>query len=295
MTNHHKAISNKRLLTSLLLVFCFVFSTFAAWKNNPPRQNSPDKDHPIFGTHDWIAWEGYKLAKDDVDLTWIQNNPNMFFIGTEAPDNPLFPGVLVENSGDYNDQSGCHCVGFNRNGTIKHSKAERRVKEEFEKIKRALAADRKDLAAFYAGAMAHYLGDLSQFMHMMNSFSYHTDNPDTLGGNLHGSYEQAVESTIQYNPRGSLVFSTFISPLNNTQVTGDTPEKIAIDLAWFVETGGTDGHNASWMLNEYKTYGARRIKTTPSKWNEEFLNQSGKNINQAANAIAKILKILMQQ
>jgi len=94
---------------------------------------------------------------------------NAYFIGTEAPDTgPKISGV----GGGYSDTGACHCILFAANGDVVKDRAEGRVQEEFDKAKMAFAAGDKRKAAFYAGAMAHYLGDLSQFMHMMGKESH---------------------------------------------------------------------------------------------------------------------------
>ena len=64
--------------------------------------------------------------------------------------------------------------------TITKAHARKRIREEFDRAVAALAANKKERAAFFAGAMAHYLGDLSQFHHMMGPESHWRAEDQTL-------------------------------------------------------------------------------------------------------------------
>jgi hypothetical protein len=83
-------------------------TTASAWKN--PRKSST-LTTPVFGTHDWIAYKGYVLAGRP---TFIRNNLNAYFIGTEAPDNGFKPA----NAGGYNDAGACHCILFDEDREV---------------------------------------------------------------------------------------------------------------------------------------------------------------------------------
>jgi len=139
------------------------FPSIEAWSNGG---ESTSANIPKFGTHDYIAFKGYELADKP---TFIKNNLNAFFIGTEAPDfgKALFPSA----EGGYSDTGACHCILFKASGDIAKDRLEIRVQQEFDKAKNALDSGDKKLAAFYAGALAHYLGDLSQFCHLMGTES----------------------------------------------------------------------------------------------------------------------------
>jgi len=93
------------------------------------------------------------------------------------------------------------------------------VREEFDKATKARQDGNNKLAAFYAGAMAHYLGDLSQFCHIMGEES-HWGKEDLPG--VHTPYESAVE--IDFETRTSSLLDSFIHKI---PVGGDTPEEIA--------------------------------------------------------------------
>ena len=138
-----------RALICLFLVVSF--APLSAWKN--PRK-SDTLNTPVFGTHDWIAFKGFVLAGRPA---FIKNNLNRFFIGTEAPDNGFKP---ANAEGGYDDARLCHCILFDEDGNVTRDRGELRVRQEFDKALGALADGKPALAAFYAGALAHYMGDL---------------------------------------------------------------------------------------------------------------------------------------
>jgi len=98
-------------------------------------------------------------------------------------------------------------------------RAELLVRQEFDKAVQALADGNLPLAAFYSGALAHYMGGLGQFHHIMGSQS-HWGSEDQK---RHSAYEVAVESTIRFQTRTSIVFESFISPI---AVGGDSPGRL---------------------------------------------------------------------
>jgi len=156
-----------KFCTSVLLTCVLTVSTFG-WHSG--RRSTPTPTQAGFGMHDWIAFEGYLMAKDDAaDIEWLTDNIGMFLYATEVPDNGVIPSVIrsLHPDGRYHDQGGCHCIYFDERGNVTNDRMEVRAQEEFDKAKAALAAGNKRLASFYVGTMAHYLGDLSQFMHMM--------------------------------------------------------------------------------------------------------------------------------
>jgi hypothetical protein len=228
------------------LVCVFVALSFAplsAWKN--PRK-SDTLNTPVFGTHDWIAFKGYVLAGRP---TFIKNNLNRYFIGTEAPDNGFKPPNAEEG---YNDASACHCILFDEDGNVTRDRAELRVRQEFDKALGALEDENLALAALYAGALAHYMGDLDQFYHIMGSESHWGSEDQTR----HSAYEVAVEGTIRFQNRTSTVFEGFISPIS---VGGNTPDEIARAVALRVERGtGTTGRTPGFMDERFAELKKRR-------------------------------------
>ena len=236
----------RRLLVCALVVLSF--STVSAWRH--PRQ-SASLNAPVFGTHDWIAYKAYVLAGRP---GFIRNNLNRYFIGTEAPDNGFRP---ADAEGGYNDAGACHCILFDEDGAVTRDRGELRARQEFDKAVRALGDGDSRLAAFYAGALAHYVGDLAQFCHVMGSDSHWGSEDPTL----HGNYEAAVENTIRFTTRTSTLFESFISPI---PVGGDGPEEVARAVARRIETGtGTSGRTPGWMHDRYEGLKTQGIHLTP--------------------------------
>ena len=265
-----------RALVCLFLVVSF--APLSAWKN--PRK-SDTLNTPVFGTHDWIAFKGFVLAGRPA---FIKNNLNRFFIGTEAPDNGFKP---ANAEGGYDDARLCHCILFDEDGNVTRDRAELRVRQEFDKALGALADGKPALAAFYAGALAHYMGDLGQFYHIMGSES-HWGSEDPK---RHSAYEVAVEKTIRFQTRTSTLFETFISPI---AVGGDTPEEIARTVALRTERGS--GSRTPGVMD--KRFGELihgGVSLTPENWDNGFRTQTGQNVNVAANGIAKLLRMMIEE
>jgi hypothetical protein len=217
---------------------------------------------------------------------FIKSNLNRYFIGTEAPDNGFKPSNA---EGGYNDAPACHCILFDEDGNVTKERAELRVRQEFDKALGALADGKPALAAFYAGALAHYMGDLGQFYHIMGSQSHWGSEDQTR----HSAYEVAVENTIRFQSRTSAVFEGFISPI---AVGGDTPEEIARAVALRVERGtGTSGRTPGFMDMRFAELIHAGDHLTPEDWDNGFRTQTGQNINVAANGIAKLLRMMIEE
>ena len=127
----------RRLLICALVILSF--SPVSAWKN--PRR-SDILNSPVFGTHDWIAFKAYVLAGRP---SFIRNNLNRYFIGTEAPDNGFRP---ADAEGGYSDAGACHCILFDDDGDVTRDRGELRARQEFDKAVEALDDGDPRLAAF---------------------------------------------------------------------------------------------------------------------------------------------------
>jgi len=266
----------KRVIAVSAAMLLFV-SPASSWRNGgESTQNGTTK----FGTHDYIALKGYELG-GIADLAWITENLNVYFLGTEAPDvGPKIAGV----TNGYHDTGACHCILFDTVGGVTRDRAEKRVKEEFDKAKAAKANGDKRKAAFYAGAMAHYLGDLSQFCHIMGPQSHWGSEDQTL----HKKYEMAVDKTVDKTTRKSSLLDSF---MHSVPVTGNTPEEIAAGAAAFTEKSNATQRPGD-MHTQYKALIQANKHNDPAQWGDAFRNQTGENVNYSANAIAKLLKMI---
>jgi hypothetical protein len=258
------------------------------WKNGG---TSSGVSSVKFGTHDWILWKGYLLAKDEVDLAWLKTNKNYAFFGTEAPDlgkSKLRKSFRNQIVGNYKDTSPCHCILYDTSEDPFQPFAADRIEQEYDKAKAAIAAQDWKLAAFYVGAMAHYLGDLSQFMHLMGTGSrWNAEDQD-----VHADYEKVFEARIKYQNKTLAFVEPYITPAT---VSATTPRNIAFEVAKFTDTGGGTVNTPGHMYQTYLGYESNGIKAKPDQWDQDFLDQSGHNINKAVNAVSALLKKLMQE
>jgi Zinc dependent phospholipase C len=209
-----------------LLVGCLAACTLTVhgWHNGGDEEQQP----PKFGAHDYIAFKALDRAPA-AKVVFIKQRLTTYFIGTEAPDTGKKIPSVTESG--YKDTGACHCILFDEEGTITKDRARDRIRQEFDRAVAALAANQKNRAAFFAGAMAHYLGDLFQFHHMMGTESHWGAEDQTL----HAAYESAVDRRVDFITHGSSLLDPFLTPVT---VEGDTPEEIAEAVALFVERGG---------------------------------------------------------
>lgn len=240
---------------------------------------------PKFGMHDWIAYEGYRMAEKKKKVNWLTNNLNAYFIGTEAPD--LGALSSLNAGGGYKDTSHCHCILFDNSNKVAKDWAGKRAQEEFDKAKQALADGNERLAAFYAGAMAHYLGDLSQFMHLTGKESHW--GPEDQ--NYHHRYEEVADKRLNVAKKTSTLYASYITEKN---VPGDTAQEVAASIARFTETGGGTIRNTGWMYDQWLSEIDEGDTTDPDSWDEKFLDQSGRNINMSVNGITELIILLSE-
>ena len=276
-------------LISLLLLLAFTAnaSAYRPWKNGG---QSSGVSTVKFGTHDWILWKAYLLAKDDVDLTWFNDQRHYAFFGTEAPDvgkAKLRKSFRNQIEGNYKDTSPCHCVLYDDDEEVIQDFAAVRVEQEFTKAKAAIEAENWKLAAFYVGAMAHYIGDLSQFMHLMGTGSRWGNENQTV----HANYEKVFEARVEYQTKELSFMESFIVA---EPITGGDARAITFEVARYTDTGGGTANTPGDMYDTYLGYDALNIDMKPDQWDQGFTDQSGKNINKAVNAVAKLLRLLME-
>jgi hypothetical protein len=133
------------------------------------------------------------------------------------------------------------------------------------------------------------MGDLGQFYHIMGSES-HWGSEDQK---LHSADEVAVENTIRFQNRTSTLFEGFISPI---AVGGDSPEEIARTVALRTERGtGTSGRTPGFMDKRVGQLMHAADHSDPQDWDNGFRTQTGQNINVAANGIAKLLRMMIEE
>ena len=277
-----------KALSSLVLLCLLIVSTPAhgLWKNGG---SSDDIDSIIFGTHDWIAWKAFLIANKDNEFDWLKKNENYMFFGTEAPDlgkKKLPLSFQNQITGKYHDTGACHCVLYNKQDDLIKTRAADRIITEFNLAKKAFKAKKWKLAAFYVGTMAHYAGDLSQFMHLMGKGS-RWNNGKSENTDVHSGYEAVLDARVDFHDRSLAILESYIK---KASISGDTPEEIAYEIAEYTDHG--TNQNTGWMYSQATSYFKTNELSNPELWNDAFTDQTGRNVNKAINGIAKLISML---
>ena len=168
------------LLATLVPIVAF------SWNNGQDgnaRTNlaSECADSP-YSTHDWIADHALDMLPDN-EKAWLTPHRAMYLLGTEAPDNSTIHESCNSPHRGYGDTGSGHSVDWNvdhtawelrDDGTLL-DRAARRAQEEYSKAVIAFQQGNESDAAFFLGAMAHYIGDVSQYGHSGPGEDHHSD------------------------------------------------------------------------------------------------------------------------
>ena len=144
----------------LLLITIFIQSVIPqdckgwnqSWTENPAR--------PYFTTHQWLAYESLHLSPSSSRIQWITNNLLDFWHGIESPYYADSAAPYIPTyADDYGDIGDLVLYLDSAGTTVTNDSLAARADEEYDKLVTELAKDDADftLAAFYAGAMCHYI------------------------------------------------------------------------------------------------------------------------------------------
>lgn len=174
-----------------------------AWKNGPPgnKVTNSDEDcvNPPYSTHDWIADHARALLPAH-ERAWLDPYRTLLIIGTEAPDyDEIQLSCGVPNRGYNETGGGNHDLRFDDFENVTFDNPAYRAQQEYDKAVAAYRAGNDTDAAYYLGAAAHYIGDVSQYGHTMKGESYHAYfeiwvgdlTPSFAGG---GVFEQFIQA-----------------------------------------------------------------------------------------------------
>ncbi len=206
----------------LLLVLLFAIGIqpqTLAWSNGG---YSSDPDNPDYGTHDWIADKALAIQTKDVSFLKTIYHARFLF-GTEAPDNPA-----------YISDSTNHHVYYYSSGELQDGKSAIRASQMYQIALGYLASQDLSNAAYYIGAMTHYIADVGVFGHTMGS------GTDWGSEDHHSDYENTIQSMTD-----SLIAPTGI-PLDDSDAYSAT-----LDLANKVTFGGGAIRPNIWMDTNY--------------------------------------------
>ena len=127
-----------------------------AWKQRATTNTA----RPYFTTHQWLANESLQLAPSPSRIQWITNNRLDFWHGVESPYDAASAAPYVTTyEEDYGDIGDLVLYLDGAGTTVTNDSLADRADEEYDKLVTELAKDDADLAlaAFYAGAMCHYI------------------------------------------------------------------------------------------------------------------------------------------
>jgi len=254
MVRKKAAVSCASALLSVLLMVSFGAASVSGWSNGG---YSADAGHPDYGTHDWIAEHALEWLPQQ-EKQWLLDNKASYLYGTELPDN----NQASDGIGDTTK----HHVYYSASGVVQDDAAAVRAKEEYDKAVNAYRAGNLNEAAKRLGVVAHYVGDMAVFGHVMGASTawgaetHHSDYEDYVQGRTN-------DYTDEFN--SFLVFDGNLS-MNSAY---DAALTLANDT-----TFDADGDlTCVWMDQNYNWNGAT------------FKNRSGESLNLAVNLIADVL------
>lgn len=260
-----KNIVKVTALALFLLVFINAYSTgrtATAWSNGGW---SSDQNNPKYGTHDWIADHAMNLLPSN-ESGWLTQNKNVFLYGTEAPDRK---NASFQGRNGYGDTT--HHHNYYSGTTCTDDSAAQRASEEYQKSLACLKNGSYALAAWYAGAMTHYIDDVACWAHVLNneSSTAHSDFEDQMN-KVTGSYAPSIFA------------ATFDGTLETISASSAST---AVGQNTYADGGAT--YNAVWMNDNFQSQG-----TNVDQWSSAFKNRAGESLNLAVNAVADVLHSL---
>jgi hypothetical protein len=164
-----------RLVALLLLTASPVFAWNNGQSGNANTDIAAECSNPPYATHDWIAEHALMLLPQ-AERDWLMPHKAVYLIGTEAPDFKLIATACQTPHRGYDDRSLGHSVEWPATGSnMVKDRAAQRAQEEYNKAALAFRQGNPRAAAFYLGAMAHYIGDVSQYGHAIPNEVHHSD------------------------------------------------------------------------------------------------------------------------
>ena len=255
-----------------LLLLCMIVSvanvvgasSTLGWGNGPrgnATTNKPSEcDSPPYATHDWVADHAVALLPDE-EKAWLAPHMTSYLLGTEAPDNKKIPDSCPAPNTGYDDRNKGHSIKWNSDwSAMVNDRAARRAQEEYDKAGRAFDQGDVQAAAFYLGAMAHYIGDVSAYPHSI---------PDEQN---HSNYENRVKRRTTSFDAGH--FESFIS--------GDGLRRRRAYTAVKRVSKGT-GKGSGSILS------AAKMDARFSTQGQEYTDSIGHSLNLGVNELADVL------
>ncbi|NHJ46691.1 MAG: hypothetical protein FK733_02775 [Asgard group archaeon] len=132
-----------------------------------------------FSTHKWLAWEAVDLFPDS-KVTWITENLRAFWLGVEAPYNAGAADEAGLNSSNYGKIHVNESILYldSTGTTVTNDTLAVYADAEYDKLVIELNKEAVDYAdaAFYAGAMSHYISQAGSYGAIWNETLWGTFN-----------------------------------------------------------------------------------------------------------------------
>lgn len=282
---------------SALLFLVFFSSNVSAWKNGSYADTATAYDYSTdYGTHDWVADAALsKLTGMNASKwSWLESREKIYLLGTEAPDNSgisiTLDGTAVTGFGD----TTYHHIYFNEDGTVLEDDAALRAKWCGDQADLAITEQKWDKAAYYLGAMTHYLADQAVYCHTTrnNVAPYNVDFDE-----YHTSYEGYIDTrTDKYQDTEEFFKINSISSLYS-----DTPYLLTIQMArdTYFDGNKTESttRNAYWMYNNHfsswkTTYETRSADTSA---HQLYYNRIEQSLNYAIKIAASAINYVISK
>lgn len=233
------------LTFSMMALVCISLapSSVFSWK----QRTSSDINRPYFTTHQWLANESLNLSPSSSRVQWITNNLLDFWHGVEAPYNSAVTdsyAVTAEDYGDINDL----VLYLDVTGTsVTNGSLADRAKDEYDNLVVELAKDEMDeaLAAFYAGAMTHYVSQAGVWGAIWDETLWGT-LPDANWTSFENQIEAGLNATYFDDDQDEWVNNLFttLSPTIITPVDAyDATVDLAINIHPVAQSLGDDFEN----------------------------------------------------
>ena len=173
------------MIKGFLLLAVLVPPLALGWPNGPSGDAATDDDHPHcdlvpYSTHDWVADQALALLTAE-ESAWLTSHKKLFLLGTEAPDNRKIPNSCGAPNNGYDDRRKGHSVewkadasGFAKRNGRKKNRAAFRAQQEYNRAVRAFQEGKESDAAYHLGAMAHYIGGVTQYGHSISHEVHHS-------------------------------------------------------------------------------------------------------------------------
>jgi hypothetical protein len=180
-TKHKEAGMLTRVRYAAALVLVLALATPGLSWNNGPAGNAntnlaAECPSPPYATHDWIA-DRARAQLPPAEREWLDPFKAVYLLGTEAPEFNGIPAAVCQTPhAGYDDRVRGHSVEWASDfSCLVKDRAAQRAQEEYNKAALAFRQGNPRAAAFYLGAMAHYVGDVRQYGHAIPNEVHHSD------------------------------------------------------------------------------------------------------------------------